>query len=81
MSSLHLTILSAEAEILSANVDSVSFPGICGCFMVLKNHAPIIAALGEGAIEYAFGGGKTALAIKRGFVKVKDNEILVCAEV
>lgn len=81
MSSLHLTILSAEAEILSAYAESVSFPGETGRFMVLKNHAPIIAALAKGAIVYESEGIKSSVDIKRGFVKVKDNEILVCAEV
>ena len=48
---MKLEIVSPEAVIFDAQVDSVSVPGINGEFQMLENHAPIVSLLKEGAIK------------------------------
>ena len=48
---MKLEIVSPEAVIFNAQVDSVSVPGINGEFQMLENHAPIVSLLKEGEIK------------------------------
>ena len=78
---IRLTILTPEAILFEGFVQKVELPGDKGRFMVLKNHAPIISSLSEGAIVYTSEGAQAQVRIANGFVRVNDNEITVCAEV
>ena len=55
-------------------------PGIAGNFEVLKDHAPLITALDAGVIRYGLPGEEKKLAIKSGFVEVRDNYVTICVE-
>ncbi len=46
-----LEIITPEAILFSAEVDSVSVPGVNGCFHMLNNHAPIVSILKKGSIN------------------------------
>ncbi|MDY7395739.1 hypothetical protein UMM65_10830 [Aureibaculum sp. 2210JD6-5] len=48
---MKLEIVSPEAVIFNANVDSVTVPGIDGEFQMLENHAPIVSLLTEGEVK------------------------------
>ncbi|MET2985866.1 F0F1 ATP synthase subunit epsilon [Aureibaculum conchae] len=48
---MKLEIVSPEAIIFNADVDSVTVPGINGEFQMLENHAPIVSLLTEGQIK------------------------------
>lgn len=48
---MYLEIVSPEATIFSAEVDSVVVPGVNGEFEMLKNHAPIVSLLKAGIIK------------------------------
>jgi F-type H+-transporting ATPase subunit epsilon len=48
---MQLEIIMPDAHIFKGEVDAVKFPGKDGSFQVLKDHAPIIAALNEGKIK------------------------------
>jgi len=48
---MFLEIVSPEATLFSANVDSVSVPGIDGNFQMLENHAAIVSVLQEGIVK------------------------------
>lgn len=48
---MFLEIITPEFKLFEGEVSSVSFPGANGSFQVLKDHAPIIAMLGEGKIK------------------------------
>ncbi len=73
---MHLTILTPEKELFDGEVTSVKVPGIAGQFEILRNHAPIVAALGEGDIRVINAQGeKKVYTIKKGFVEVLRNEV------
>lgn len=48
---MFLEIVTPEAVLLSAEVDSVSVPGVEGQFQMLNNHAPIVSVLTKGEIK------------------------------
>jgi F-type H+-transporting ATPase subunit epsilon len=78
---MHLTILTPEKEIFEGEVTSVKVPGISGQFEILKNHAPIVAALGEGQVRVLdTKGNKQVYTIKKGFVEVLRNEVSVLVQ-
>lgn len=71
-----LEIISPEAILVSGAVTSVSVPGINGEFQMLKNHAPIVSALGKGNVKINAKGLKIAKPFDRLFTKSGDNYIL-----
>lgn len=48
---MYLEIVSPEATLFSAEVDSVAVPGVNGEFQMLNNHAPIVSTLKEGVVK------------------------------
>ena len=69
-------ILTPEAEIFSDEIKSVKVPGIGGQFEILKNHAPIVSALGEGVVRIFDETGKSStFDIVKGFLEVINNEV------
>ena len=79
--SIALHILSPEGTLVKAEVDSVSLPGSVSPFTVLKDHGAMVSALVAGDIVYRLEGREERLAIREGFVEVRDNVVSVCVEV
>lgn len=73
---MNLIVLTPEKEIFQGKVSSVKVPGIRGQFEILNNHAPIVAALGEGDVRILDDKGEKKLfSIKKGFIEVLKNDI------
>ena len=73
---MNLIVLTREKEIYNGTVTSVKVPGINGSFEILQNHAPIVAALGEGEIRILDkSGSKKTFMVKKGFIEVLKNEV------
>jgi len=67
-----LEIVTPEAELLNATIDSVLVPGIDGEFQILNNHAPIISLLGKGTIKI-YGEFMIKESCKSKFIQGDDN--------
>lgn len=86
--SLHLQILSPEKTLFNGVVSKVALPGTKGRFTVLPRHAALISSLEKGVIHFSEvrNADKPNEAIEhivpihRGFVEVKDNEVVACVE-
>lgn len=65
----------------SIEAEAVFIPGALGEFEVLNNHAPIISALAEGEIKWRRDGRLERLAVKGGVMRLKDNEMQICADI
>lgn len=77
----NLQIVTPEREVFNANVDSVTLPGLESRFGVLRNHAPLIAALSAGHIDVTDANGQDIrLAVGGGFFQVSDNVAIVLAD-
>ena len=73
---MNLIVLTPEKEIYQGKVASVKVPGINGSFEILKNHAPIVAALGNGDVRIIDDKNEKILFnIKKGFIEVLKNEV------
>ena len=76
---LTIRILTPEGTLHEGTASAVFLPGTVSPFEVLPGHAPIISALSAGDIRVV-DGQERHFAIRGGVVKVRNNEITVCAE-
>ncbi|NAS31225.1 hypothetical protein GTQ40_09610 [Flavobacteriaceae bacterium R38] len=92
---MYLEIVTPEATLLAAEVDSIAVPGINGEFQMLNSHAPIVSLLGEGDVKiygkvelakdvankFTKGDkGEIVLSINSGTIEMKDNKVIVLAD-
>jgi len=74
-------IVTPEQILLQDEVQFLVVPELNGELGVLKNHAPMIAALDVGVLRYTDTEGKVKkIAISGGFMEVIYNEVCVLAE-
>jgi len=76
---LTIRILTPEGTLFEGTAQAVFLPGQVSPFEVLPGHAPIISALSAGDIRVV-AEQEQRFPVRGGVVKVKDNEITVCAE-
>jgi F-type H+-transporting ATPase subunit epsilon len=78
---MFLEIITPEKKIFSGGIKLVQVPGAKGQFEVLRNHAPIISTLNKGKVKVvAHEGEKTFFDIQGGVIEVKENKIIILAE-
>ncbi|MEA1961415.1 MAG: F0F1 ATP synthase subunit epsilon [Bacillota bacterium] len=76
-----LEIVTPEQILLKDEVQFVIVPEMNGELGVLKNHAPLIAALNTGILRYTDPvGAVKKIAVSGGFMEVIYNEARVLAE-
>jgi F-type H+-transporting ATPase subunit epsilon len=76
-----LEIVTPEDRLLKDEVQFVVVPEINGELGVLRNHAPLIAALDIGVLRYTDPNGAIKkMAVSGGFMEVMDNEARILAE-
>ncbi len=76
-----LEIVSPEKIIFNGEVEWVMLPGAKAPFTVLYNHAPLLSTLCAGDIKWKKGRDKQTMAVKSGFVEVKENKVTALVEV
>ena len=77
---MKLNIVSPNGILFEGEAANISLPGLGGSFDVLPHHAPIIAALNAGTIQFETNGEMQKQPIQGGFVEVKDDIVSVCVE-
>lgn len=77
---IFLEIDSPEETLLGQKVETVTLPGVCGPFQVLRRHAPLITALTAGKIRYVIDGEELFMTVKSGFAEVCDDKVSVCLD-
>ncbi|HCF50927.1 MAG TPA: F0F1 ATP synthase subunit epsilon [Syntrophomonas sp.] len=76
-----LEVVTPERVLQSNEVSFTVVPAIDGELGVMKNHAPLVAALNIGVLRYVdAAGSEKSIAISGGFIEVLDNEGRVLAE-
>jgi F-type H+-transporting ATPase subunit epsilon len=76
-----LQIVTPEREVYSSQIESVSLPGMQSHFGVLRNHAPLIAALEPGVVRIIDAELKEInLAVGGGFFQVAQNQAILLAD-
>lgn len=75
---LNLEIVSPENVLFSGDIQMVEIPGRNGRFAILRNHAPIIATLGDGSIRVKTDKGEElAFPCQSGYVECKENKVSI----
>ncbi len=75
---LHLEIITPETIVYDGPVGLVQVPGDSGTFTLLKNHAPIISALGKGEIRVIGKNGvEDIFKCDGGVLECQDNEVTI----
>ncbi len=85
---IHLQILTPEKRLFDGQVSKVTLPGTKGQFTVLPRHAALVSSLGKGVINFSEvrhedkpnEGVEHIVSILRGFVEVRNNEVVACVE-
>ncbi len=78
---MNVEIITPDTNIFNGEASLIQLPGVDGLFEVLHNHAPMIAALGEGKVKIKKDNGETEyFDIDGGVLEVKENKVLVLAE-
>lgn len=73
---MNITVLTPDQEIYKGSANSVKVPGVGGQFEILRNHAPIVSALGEGPVRLKIDGAADVnFNIEKGFIEVLNNEV------
>lgn len=78
--SFTLRIVTPERTVYTGDTDTLRAPGSEGAFGVLARHAPMVAALGVGVVEFTEGGSRRRLATSGGFVEVSNEGTTILAE-
>ena len=78
---MQLEIITAEREVFSDEVDSVTAPGIDGQLGILPMHAPLMTILKPGELTVKKSGEEDMyVAVSGGFMEVLGNKVSVLAD-
>jgi F-type H+-transporting ATPase subunit epsilon len=80
MATFTLTIVTAESEVFSEEVDSLVAPGIDGQLGILPNHAPLMTQLQPGEMTVRANNDESVLAVTGGFMEVLNNKVTILAD-
>ena len=79
--SIHLDIVSAEKEIFSGLVRSVTATGSLGELGVMLGHTPLLTALKPGEVRLVMLNGESDIIyISGGFLEVQPNLVTILAD-
>lgn len=80
MSDFLFEVVTPERKVLQDNVQSVLLPAEGGQLGIWANHAPLVAGLTIGVVEFGpKQGEKRKLAISGGFVEMSENKLTLLA--
>jgi F-type H+-transporting ATPase subunit epsilon len=76
---LSLEIVTPERLLVREDVTSVQAPATDGYLGILPGHAPLLAELGTGLMNFEAGGKRWFLAVHGGYLEVLANRVRVLA--
>ena len=77
---LKLEIVTPDRLVVTEGVDEVVLPSVEGYLGVLPGHAPLLARLDPGEIDYRIGSEHALLAVSGGFAEVLRDRVEILAE-
>ena len=81
MATFHFELVSPDKQMFSGEAQSVLVPGSEGDFVVLRDHAPVMAALRPGVVAIEDAAGKhRRIFVRGGFADVNARGLIVLAE-
>lgn len=81
MDALELEVVTPSRTVLKTTAESVIVPTVDGLMGFMANHAPLVAGLTVGIVEYGpERQTKQRIAVSGGFVEVSDNKVTILAD-
>ncbi|TVR47657.1 MAG: ATP synthase F1 subunit epsilon [Puniceicoccaceae bacterium] len=77
---LQLEIVTPEARVYEATIDSVVLPTTTGEIGILPGHIPLVTELEAGELQVQKSGGVELLAVGHGFAQIEGDRVSVLAE-
>jgi F-type H+-transporting ATPase subunit epsilon len=78
---MKIEIITPDRKVFEGEIKSVRVPGKKGSFQVLKDHAPIVSTLENGAVIMVdMDGNESIYEINGGVIEVKANKIILLAD-
>ena len=78
---LELRVVSPSATVFEGRVSSVVLPAWDGKVGILPGHAPFVALLGAGILDYRVeGGNPESFFVRQGVVEVDRDRVTVLSE-
>jgi F-type H+-transporting ATPase subunit epsilon len=77
----NLKIITPEKIAYQGEVDQITLPTTDGEITILANHIPIISAIKHGELTVKNDNKKISMAVWRGFVEVKKNNIIIMTDI
>ncbi len=79
--SFTIEIVTPQKQFFAGEATSILAPGRDGLFQVLKNHAPLVAALKGGTVKLELPeNGEKKFTIADGFFEISDNKAILLTE-
>ena len=72
--------ITPERTVVSEDAEMLVVPAWNGELGVLKNHAPLVAALRIGVMRITIGGQTRYCAISGGWIEVTESKVMVLAD-
>ncbi len=78
---IHVDIVSAEAEIFSGLAEMVSAPAVMGEVGILPGHAPLVTSLKPGEVRVRLPGGEEqSFYVSSGMLEVQPHVVTVLSD-
>jgi F-type H+-transporting ATPase subunit epsilon len=78
---IHVDVVSAEAQIFSGEATFVALPGETGELGIYPKHTPLITRIRPGAVRIEVaGGGEEFVFVAGGILEVQPNGVTVLAD-
>ena len=78
---LALEVVTPERLLVREDVTAVQVPAVTGYLGILPGHAPLVAELGTGFLNYEAGGKRWYLAVHGGYIEILADHVRVLATV
>lgn len=75
-----LEVITPERKLFSGDVEGVIAPATEGFLGILYNHAPMVASLKIGVLEYKVNGKYRKMTLCGGYLEVSNNVVSVLAD-
>jgi len=77
---IQLEVVTPERQVVDEQAEYIEIPALTGYIGVLPGHAPLIAELAVGEINYRTGSDVKRLAVAWGFAEVLAHKVTILAE-
>jgi F-type H+-transporting ATPase subunit epsilon len=75
-----LEVITPERRVIGEEAEFLVVPAWSGEMGILKNHAPMVAALKIGVLRFTVNGQSRHAAISGGLLEITENKVIVLAD-